>query len=90
MERFAGGSAGHFATADVFEAFAITRRLKAKLATMPEDERRAFDLLDVEGRSLREVAKIMGTTTTGAKASANRARTALRIALHDPESARQR
>ena len=78
-----------FATANVFEAFAITTRVKAKLLAMPDDERKAFELLDVEGRSLREVAEIMGTTMTGAGVCAARARRALRIAIDDVNPARE-
>ncbi len=77
---------GPFATADVFEAIAITKRVKAKLLAMPDDERRAFELLDVEGRSLREVAEIMGTTMIGANVFATRARWAMRIAIGGRES----
>jgi len=56
-------------------------KLKATLTELPQAQRRAFELVDVEGRSLREVAELLGTTTTAVKIRAHRARSALRQAI---------
>jgi len=56
-------------------------KLERRLSEMPETQRVAFELLDIEGRSLGEVAESLGTTKIAAKLRAHRARTALRQVL---------
>jgi RNA polymerase sigma-70 factor (ECF subfamily) len=56
-------------------------KIKATLTELPHTQRMAFEMVDVEGRSLREVAELLGTTTTAVKIRAHRARSALRQAM---------
>jgi RNA polymerase sigma-70 factor (ECF subfamily) len=56
-------------------------KLKATLTGLPQAQRMAFELVDVQGLSLREVAEQLGTTTTAVKIRAHRARSALRQAM---------
>jgi RNA polymerase sigma-70 factor, ECF subfamily len=56
-------------------------KLKETLTGLPQAQRMAFQLVDLEGRSLREVAALLGTTPTAIKIRAHRARIALRQAI---------
>jgi RNA polymerase sigma-70 factor (ECF subfamily) len=71
-----------------FEAITMINKVRTILAGLPERQRLAFELLDVEGRSLSEVAEMLGTTKTAAKIRAHRARTALRAAMLEAEGTR--
>lgn len=66
---------------DRLELLHAVDKLNRRLAEMPESQRVAFELLDIEGWSLGEVAERLGTTKIAAKLRAHRARTALRSAL---------
>jgi RNA polymerase sigma-70 factor (ECF subfamily) len=66
---------------DRLELLLFVERLKATLPDLPQGQRVAFELLDVEGRSLEEVAELLGTTKVAAKIRAHRARCALKEAL---------
>jgi len=68
-----------------FEAITMIAKVRTILAGLPERQRLAFELLDLEGRSLGEVAKMLGTTKTAAKIRAHRARTAVRAAIVEAE-----
>ncbi|MEZ0313771.1 MAG: RNA polymerase sigma factor [Myxococcota bacterium] len=61
-------------------------KLAAKLATLPEDHRTAFELVRVEGLSLAEAAAVVGATPAAMKMRAHRAYVALGIAHGDNDS----
>lgn len=72
----AGGETPH-------EAYERTERLRSTLAAvrdLPERQRAALVLRELEGRSHEEIASALGTTTGGARQSLARARTAVRHA----------
>ncbi len=61
------------------------RRLYAALATLPPASRVAFALHEIDGRSVREVASLLGTNTSATKLRIWRARkTLFRVASSDP------
>jgi len=66
---------------DRLELFRAIAKLEQRLLEMPETQRVAFELLDIEGWSLGDVAESLGTTKVAAKLRAHRARAALRQAL---------
>ena len=68
---------------EVLEARAIARRIDQELDRMPEKQRCAFELLKLEGLSLREAADSLGITVTAVKLRAHRAYAALRHVLGD-------
>jgi RNA polymerase sigma-70 factor, ECF subfamily len=59
----------------------LARALEAELARLPENHRKAFELLKNEELSIREAARILGATPTAVKLRAHRAYAALRVAL---------
>ena len=59
----------------------VSRKLETELARLPELQRRAFELVKIEGLSFREVAERSGTTVNAVKLRAHRAYAALRAAL---------
>jgi RNA polymerase sigma factor (sigma-70 family) len=63
---------------DALFAFAEMRRL---LANLPENQRVAFELIEVEGRSLGEAAELLGVTKMAVRVRAHRARVALRAGI---------
>ena len=68
---------------EVLAARAVALRFEAELRRMPESQRCAFELLKLEGLSLREAADSLGITVTAVKLRAHRAYAALRHALGD-------
>jgi RNA polymerase sigma-70 factor (ECF subfamily) len=69
------------ATDDVLHTKRVARVIERELARLPEAQRTAFELMQRDGLSLREVAQVMGTTENAIKLRAHRARTALRAAI---------
>lgn len=69
---------------ETVEAHEVASRLEARLATIPEQQRVAFQLVKQEGLSLAEAAEVLGTTVAAVKLRAHRAYTALRGARRDP------
>jgi RNA polymerase sigma-70 factor (ECF subfamily) len=61
------------------------QRLTAALASLPENQRVAFQLLKLDGLSLAQAAEVLGVTVTAVKLRAHRAYEALRKILgEDP------
>jgi RNA polymerase sigma-70 factor (ECF subfamily) len=61
----------------------LARRIRRELATLPEAQRVAFELVKEEGLSLAEAAQVLGTTVAAVKLRAHRAYEALRAVLGD-------
>src|SRR6185295_5918884 len=59
----------------------IAAKLSAVLATIPENQRVAFELIKQDGLSVAEAAQVLGTTVAAVKLRAHRAYEALREAL---------
>lgn len=72
------------------EARDLCRALEATMATIPEDAREAFLLVDVEGMKLREVAELTDTSINTIAARVRRTRDKLREALDAAEQTRTR
>ncbi len=68
---------------DLVAAAQLWRRIDAELATLPDAQRVAFDLVKREGLSMAEAATVLGTTVTAVKLRAHRAYVSLRAALGD-------
>ena len=60
-------------------------RLRGVLASLPESQRIAFELLKYDGLTLVEAAEVLGTTVTAVKLRAHKAYVALRAAICDTE-----
>ena len=71
LDEVAETTSDHVALAAVHQA----------IATLPDSQRRAFELRLVEGRTYEEVAGTLGITKTNARARVQRARTTLQHAL---------
>jgi RNA polymerase sigma-70 factor (ECF subfamily) len=71
----------------VLERSDIRARVDAAMTRLPEQQRTAFYLSDVEGYATAEVARIMGLSPGTVRSHVHHARTALRAAL--PESREQ-
>src|SRR5262245_26985310 len=69
------------ATDDVLHTKRVAHVIEQELARLPEAQRTAFELMQRDGLSLREVARALGTTENAIKLRAHRARTALRAAI---------
>ena len=67
----------------------LARRAGAELACLPEPQRTVFQLIRIEGLSVREVAQRLGTSANAVKLRAYRAYTALRAALDDHDNGKQ-
>jgi RNA polymerase sigma-70 factor (ECF subfamily) len=65
----------------VLEAEQTLRTLEQVLCRLPPSQREAFELVKLEGLSLREAAEILGTTESAIKSSVHRASEALRGSL---------
>jgi RNA polymerase sigma-70 factor (ECF subfamily) len=65
----------------VLERSDIRARVDAAMTRLPEQQRTAFYLSDVEGYATAEVARIMGLSTGTVRSHMHYARTALRAAL---------
>ncbi len=68
-------------TDDVLHMRRVARVIERELERLPAAQRIAFELMQREGLSLREVAEVLGTTENAIKLRAHRARTALRAAI---------
>jgi RNA polymerase sigma-70 factor (ECF subfamily) len=68
---------------DVAIAKELAARIAKVLATLPENQRVAFELIKQEGLSVAEAADVLGTTVAAVKLRAHRAYEALRDALGD-------
>lgn len=68
---------------DAVYARELGRRLEAELGNLPQAQRTAFELVKLDGLSLKEAAETLGTTTAAVKLRAHRAYQALREALGD-------
>jgi len=74
---------------EVVEAKEAARRMDAVLASLPEAQRTAFELIKHDGLSLAEAAQVLGTTINAVKLRAHRTYEALRATLPE-ESSRKR
>ncbi|MEO8874406.1 MAG: RNA polymerase sigma factor [Polyangiaceae bacterium] len=75
---------------DLIHASQIADRVQGVLATLPETQRVAFELLKVEELSVAEAAQTVGTTSAAIKLRAHRAYEAIRNALGDLSPASQK
>lgn len=66
---------------DVAAAREVAARLSEKLATLPENQRVAFELIKQDGLSVAEAAQVLGTSVAAVKLRAHRAYEALRAVL---------
>lgn len=66
---------------DLVQAQAVADALRRELATLPEAQRVAFELVKQEGLSVAEAAEVLGTTVAAVKLRAHRAYVTLRHAL---------
>lgn len=70
---------------EVVQTKQAAERLRGVLASLPESQRIAFELLKYDGLTLVEAAEVLGTTVTAVKLRAHKAYVALRAAIRDPE-----
>ena len=78
----AHGSSAAMPTADeLLHARRLERRVQERLATLPEVQRVAYQLLQQEGLSLKGAAEVLGTSVSAVKLRAHRAYQALRAVL---------
>jgi RNA polymerase sigma-70 factor (ECF subfamily) len=77
-----GASAGPPAD-DLIVARELAARIEQALATLPQSQRTAFELIKQEGLTVAEAAQVLGTTVAAVKLRAHRAYAALRVALGD-------
>jgi RNA polymerase sigma-70 factor (ECF subfamily) len=61
----------------------LTRRVREEVARLPQPQREAFDLVQVEGMSMADAAAALGTTVATVKLRAFRSYKALRAQLRD-------
>ena len=66
---------------ELVEAQAVADAIRRELATLPEAQRVAFELVKQEGLSVAEAAEVLGTTVAAVKLRAHRAYVSLRAAL---------
>lgn len=66
---------------DLVQAQSVADALRRELATLPEAQRVAFELVKQEGLSVAEAAEVLGTTVAAVKLRAHRAYVTLRHAL---------
>lgn len=67
----------------LLQASETAARVRAVLATIPETQRVAFELLKIEELSVAEAAEVVGATSAAVKLRAHRAYEAIRAALGD-------
>jgi RNA polymerase sigma-70 factor (ECF subfamily) len=65
----------------VAQAGQLAHRVAAELARLPASQRQAFELVQEQGLSLEEAARILGTSAVAVRLRAHRAITSLRSAL---------
>jgi RNA polymerase sigma-70 factor (ECF subfamily) len=75
---------------DLLHASQMADRVQGVLATLPETQRVAFELLKIEELSVAEAAQVVGTTSAAIKLRAHRAYEAIREALGDLSPASQK
>ncbi len=75
---------------DLLHASQMADRVRDVLATLPETQRVAFELLKIEELSVAEAAQVVGTTSAAIKLRAHRAYEAIREALGDISPASQK
>jgi RNA polymerase sigma-70 factor, ECF subfamily len=66
---------------DLLDAWRLASRLERQLNRLPESQREAFELVRLEGLSLFEAARVLGTTVGAVKLRLHRAYLALRAVL---------
>jgi RNA polymerase sigma-70 factor (ECF subfamily) len=71
------------------EQAALRRHLEAALGALPDDQRLAVILFDVEGYSYEEIAEISGVAVGTVKSRLHRGRGRLREILHEHEAGRE-
>jgi RNA polymerase sigma-70 factor (ECF subfamily) len=59
--------------------------LKSKLASLPANQREAFELVKLEGLSLAQAAQTLGATVTAVKLRLHRAYETLRLEAREPQ-----
>ena len=74
---------GPSSTDEVLHSKRMIRTIETELSRLPEGQRVAIELIKKEGLSLREVAEVLGTTSSAVKSRVHRAYEALRAALGD-------
>jgi RNA polymerase sigma-70 factor (ECF subfamily) len=75
---------GHGEIADeVLEAKQLAENIGRELERLPDSQRIAFELVKLEGLSLKEAAESLGTTVTSVKLRTHRAYEAIRSVLGD-------
>jgi len=79
--------AGH--PVDLAEQAALQRHLESALGELPEDQRLAVILFDVEGYSYEEIAEISGVAVGTIKSRLHRGRGRLREILNEDEAGRE-
>ena len=65
----------------VVQASQLARRVAHELARLPESQRQAFELVQEQGLSLKEAARLLGTTAVAVRLRAHRAIVSLQSAL---------
>jgi RNA polymerase sigma-70 factor, ECF subfamily len=70
-------------TAQAMEREEVGERVRAALATLPEEQRSALVLKEYQQLEYREIAQVLGCTEAAARARTYRGRIALREALRD-------
>lgn len=68
-----------------FERSQLRRGLRNALATLPRSHREALLLKDLEGRTYREIAEMMGTSVSAVKMRVHRSREMLRSYLEETD-----
>ena len=68
---------------EVLDGQVLARQLQHEVDRLPDNQRCVFELLKLEGLSLREAADSLGVTVMAVKLRAHRAYNALRVALGD-------
>jgi RNA polymerase sigma-70 factor (ECF subfamily) len=61
----------------------LRRRLSQALNTLPENLREAYTLFQIAGRSIKEIARITGTSESNVKVRIHRAKEKLTVLLQD-------
>ena len=74
---------------DLAEQAALQRHLESALGELPEDQRLAVILFDVEGYSYEEIAEISGVAVGTIKSRLHRGRGRLREILNEDEAGRE-
>jgi RNA polymerase sigma-70 factor (ECF subfamily) len=68
---------------ELVHASELALRVESVLASLPESQRVAFELIKHEGLSVAEAAAVLGTSVAAVKLRAHRAYQAIRVALGD-------